>query len=253
MTPRIPVAAITIVLLLSGSAAFAGEMVNGLPLHIEKPSENSVRLRVGDYISSTAVTALNTDKGIVVVEATESPTLDRHFRAVIAREFGRDDFTHLINTHEHADHTTGNGVYADCEIIAHDSCARGMTSSAADSERRIEWHRNRVPELESELAEAAGGSEEYKITKEEMIINDMVLATLESGVELTLPTKTFSESLKLDIGNMTIELYSMGGTHTPSDLFVFVPEEGLLFTGDMMADVWFTDTPGGLQSFAMGT
>ena len=30
-----------------------------------------------------------------------------------------------------------------------------------------------------------------------------------------------------------------------------MPQEGLLFTGDMMADEWFTDTPGCLQAFGM--
>ena len=79
----------------------------------------------------------------------------------------------------------------------------------------------------------------------------MLRASLESGDALTFPTKTFEDSLTLDMGNMTLELYAAGGTHTASDIFVFVPEEGLLFTGDMMADEWFTDTPGCLQAFAM--
>jgi tetratricopeptide (TPR) repeat protein len=57
--------------------------------------------------------------------------------------------------------------------------------------------------------------------------------------------------MKLGMGNMTLELYYAGGTHTASDIFVFVPEEGLLFTGDMMADIWLTDTPGCLQAFAI--
>jgi tetratricopeptide (TPR) repeat protein len=57
--------------------------------------------------------------------------------------------------------------------------------------------------------------------------------------------------MTLELGNMTVELYYMGGTHTASDIFVFVPEEGLLFTGDMMADIWLTDTPGCLQAFAI--
>ncbi len=250
MSPRTGSVLLTAVLLL-GSVAFAGETVNGLPLHIERLSDNAIRLWVGDYISSTAVSALKTDKGIVVIDATESPTLDKKFRSVIAREFGRDDFVYLINTHEHADHTTGNGVYSDCEIIAHENCAAGMARREEDSQRIIDWHKQRIPELESELAEAEKGTEAYKKIREDILVNKMVLESIESGIELTFPTKTFSDSMKLAMGNMTLELYYVGGTHTASDIFVFVPEEGLLFTGDMMADVWFTDTPGCLQSFAI--
>jgi glyoxylase-like metal-dependent hydrolase (beta-lactamase superfamily II) len=250
MTTRI-LPYLVIALLLPGSVAAAGDTVNGLPLHVEKLSDNAIRLWVGDYISSTAVSALNTDKGLVVIDATESPALDNEFRKIIAREFGRDDFAYLINTHEHADHTTGNSVYSDSEIIAHENCAEGMRARRADSQRIIDWYKTRIPELESELAEKEKGSEDYKKTREDIIVKKMTLDSLESGVSLTFPTKTFSDSMKLDMGNMTLELYYAGGTHTASDIFVFVPEEGLLFTGDMMADIWLTDTPGCLQAFAI--
>jgi glyoxylase-like metal-dependent hydrolase (beta-lactamase superfamily II) len=238
-------------LLLLGCVTVAGDTVNGLPLHVEKLSDNAIRLWVGDYISSTAVSALNTEKGIVVIDATESASLDKHFRKVIAKKFGRNDFVYLINTHEHGDHTTGNSVYADCEIIAHELCAEGMRSRQGDSARVLDWYKERIPELERELAETDEGTDTYKKLREEIIVNKMVLASLESGDEPVFPTKTFSDFMKLDMGNMTLELYYMGGTHTASDIFVFVPEEGLLFTGDMMADIWLTDTPGCLQAFAM--
>jgi len=35
---------------------------------------------------------------------------------------------------------------------------------------------------------------------------------------------------------MTLELYSAGGTHTTSDIMIFVPEEGLVAIGDMWPD-----------------
>jgi glyoxylase-like metal-dependent hydrolase (beta-lactamase superfamily II) len=250
MTTR-ALSCLVIALLLPGGMAAAGDTVNGLPLHIEKLSDNAIRLWVGDFISSTAVSALNTEKGIVVIDATESPVLDQKFRKIIAREFGRDDFLYLINTHEHADHTNGNGVYSDCEIIAHENCAAGMRARRADSQRIIDWYKTRLPELESELAQTEKGSEDYRKTREDLIVKKMTLDSLESGVPLTFPTRTFSDSMKLDMGNMTLELYYMGGTHTASDIFVLVPEEGLLFTGDMMADIWLTDTPGCLQAFAI--
>jgi tetratricopeptide (TPR) repeat protein len=37
--------------------------------------------------------------------------------------------------------------------------------------------------------------------------------------------------------------------HSASDIAVFVPERGVLMTGDTMADRWLTDTPGCLASF----
>ncbi len=236
--------------LVFGAAAQA-ETWNGLPLHVQKLSDNAIRLWIGDYISSTAVSAIKTDKGIVVIDTTQCPTLDEQFRKIIAREFGRDDFKILINTHEHGDHTYGNGVYADCQIVAHELCAEGMLARQGDVDRVLGWYEENLPKTEAKLATLEKGSDEYKKTEEDLITSKMELKAFKSGLELTLPTKTFTDTMTIPMGNVTFELFAVGGTHTSSDIFVFVPEEGLLFTGDMMADTWLTDTPGCLQSFSL--
>ncbi len=40
------------------------------------------------------------------------------------------------------------------------------------------------------------------------------------------------------MGDMTIELYSIGGMHTESDIVIFVPEIGLVAIGDGPTDQW---------------
>jgi len=236
---------------LALGAAAQAETFNGLPLHVEQLSDNAIRLWIGDHISSTAVSAIKTDKGIVVIDTTQCPTLDEQFRKIIAREFGRDDFKILINTHEHFDHTAGNSVYTDCKIIAHELCAEGMQARQSDIARVLGWYEENLPQTEAELAKLEKGTDEYGKTREDLITSKMEYKVFKSGIELTLPTKTFSDTKTIPMGNVTFELYAMGGTHTSSDIFVFVPEEGLLFTGDMMADIWLTDTPGCLQSFSL--
>ena len=61
----------------------------------------------------------------------------------------------------------------------------------------IEWRTTRAAELERELAAATKGTDEYAKPNETAIINKMVLDTLESGLELTYPTRTFSKSMTL--------------------------------------------------------
>src|SRR5512143_2315032 len=109
--------------------AVAAEEVAGLPLHVQRLNPATVRVWTGDYVSSTATVAIATDKGIVVVDTTGIPKVDAELRKVIARELGRSDFTVLINTHEHADHTGGNGVYADCPIVSQELLPAGMVRS----------------------------------------------------------------------------------------------------------------------------
>ncbi len=227
------------------------ESFHNLPLHIERPSENSIRLWVGDQLSSTAIAAISTDKGIVVVDTTESPSLDKHFRSIIARELGRDDFVYLINTHEHSDHTSGNSVYSDCVIIAHEACAKGMQDNFERLPRRLAQYHEQIPLLKAELKQMDLGSAEAKLTSERINLFSLLSEDLKGDWKPTFPTRTFTDSLTLDMGNMKLELYYMGGIHTASDIVVLAPEEGLLFTGDVMADEWFTDTPGCLRAFAI--
>jgi glyoxylase-like metal-dependent hydrolase (beta-lactamase superfamily II) len=237
----------TLVLLFA--APVLAETIDGLTLHIERLSDKAVRVWLGDYVSSTSVIALATEKGIVVVDTTGNWRADAELRKVIARELGRSDFKYLINTHEHGDHTYGNQVYSDCVIIAHETCAEGIKASLERQAEIIAWYKERLPQMKDEYKKLQPDSEEAKKALEELYVLKAALRDRESGYEPTMPTKTFTDRMELDMGDMTLELYYAGGVHSASDIFVFVPEQGLLLTGDTMADIWLTDSPGCLTSF----
>ena len=54
----------------------AAETVAGLPLHVQILAPGAVRVWVGDHVSATAVSAIATRKGIVVIDTTNLPRLD---------------------------------------------------------------------------------------------------------------------------------------------------------------------------------
>jgi len=234
-------------ILLTGSA-FA-ETIEGLPLHVQKFESGAIRVWIEDYISSSATIAFPTSEGLVIIDTTGNPTVDQKLRQVIAREFGRDDFKTLINTHEHGDHTGGNSVYADCTIIGHELVAEGMARQVENRQRTIDWLTNRIPELISEIEESASDNPELPRLKEQLIQNQLQLAHAKENSELYPPTLTFSNKMNVNFGDTNFELSYIGGMHTASDIAIFVPEHGMLLTGDTMADVWLTDTPGCLASF----
>jgi len=227
------------------------ESIEGLPLHVQKIEPGVVRVWVGDYISSTAVCAIATRKGIVVIDSTNIPKLDQAFRKVIAKELGRNDFKYLINSHGHGDHTSGNGVYADCRIIAHEGVTARMWENLKDVPRLIAWNKEAVHEQKDQIASGKLNDTQKAVAAEQLIISILTGEFLNSAPRPTYPTKTFRDKLVLDCGDVTLELYQSGGTHTRSDIFILVPQKGILFTGDMMADKWLTDTPGCLATFAV--
>jgi glyoxylase-like metal-dependent hydrolase (beta-lactamase superfamily II) len=244
---------LTVLLVAFVTLPCAAESVEGLPLHVSKFAPGVVRVWVGDHVSSTAVSAIATKKGIVVVDTTNIPKLDQAFRKVIARELGRSDFKYLINTHGHVDHVSGNGVYADCQIIAHENVKAMMEEMFKDIPRRSEWNTEYIKEQREQLAAGKVAAEKKAAAEEQLVVSTLTAEYLNSSPKPTFPTRTFKEKMSLDCGDVTFELFQAGGTHTRSDIFILVPQKGILFTGDMMADKWLTETPGCLATFAIRT
>ena len=241
---------LTVIATLLLTASWTGaEEIAGLPLHVQKIDAGVIRLWVGDHISSTSIMAFATEKGIVVVDTFGVPEVDTALRRVIARELGRSDFAFLINTHEHADHTGGNSVYADCTIVGHELVAAGMAEATGRRDGLLTWYPNRITQLEEELKALAADDPKAAAIEESIILNRLNLQVVEAGEMPPAPSLTFSDRMTLDLGDTTFELSYIGGMHTASDAAIFVPEHGLLLTGDTMADVWLTDTPGCLASF----
>jgi len=62
-------------------------------------------------------------------------------------------------------------------------------------------------------------------------IQEISSERLPEGFVLTPPTETFTGEMSIHIGDMTLVLWSDGG-HSPGELSVFIPEHGVLLTGD---------------------
>lgn len=227
----------------------AAEEIAGLSLHIEKLAPKVVRIWVGDHVSSTATTAIATSRGIVVIDTLGCPKIDAELRRVIARELDRDDFRYLINTHGHGDHTQGNSVYADCIIVAHELVPGNMKESFEGRKEAIQWYEQHLPELRRELEKKPAGDPARASMKERLASDTIQYEVLKSDAMPALPGLTFSDRMGLDLGDAMFELYYTGGMHSPGDIAIFDSRDGLLFTGDTMADVWLNETPGCLASF----
>jgi glyoxylase-like metal-dependent hydrolase (beta-lactamase superfamily II) len=54
------------------------------------------------------------------------------------------------------------------------------------------------------------------------------------GTEAVYADETFSDKKLLNIGGTTIEIHHKGHAHTPGDSFVWLPEEKIVFSGDIV-------------------
>ena len=85
--------------------------------------------------------------GCIVIDALFAPSMTRAFRQAIAR-VTRKTVRLLINTHHHVDHTMGNALFPEAQIVSHANARREQQRVGAGVLDRL---RPRLPELVAEL------------------------------------------------------------------------------------------------------
>jgi glyoxylase-like metal-dependent hydrolase (beta-lactamase superfamily II) len=228
MMRRIP--SLLLALFLFGLPAFA---VDEVPIEFERLSDRVLVVKCGE-VYTDQVLAIATQKGIVLIDTGKSPTLAAKYRKIIEREFGRTDFAYAINTHYHFDHSNGNGVFADAEIIAHESSPERMKDFQEGLDGFIDSRRSIRARYENQLASVAPGSEDALRANDVIYTMDIMIEDLKNDFQVTPPTMTFSDRMTLDLGDVTLRLVYFGeGRHTGDDILIHCPEEKILFTGDL--------------------
>jgi cyclase len=112
----------------------------------------------------------------------------------------------VVNTHDHSDHVFGNSVFEDLSpaIMAHANCRARLIEMGGD---RMSGYRRFDARLRSAL----------------------------KGLRILPPQLTYREEMDFTLGKTRIKLlHPRKGAHTSGDTMVFLPEEKVLFTGDVL-------------------
>jgi glyoxylase-like metal-dependent hydrolase (beta-lactamase superfamily II) len=121
----------------------------------------------------------------------------------------------LVNTHDNADHCWGNQLFKDAEIIGHRLCAemmqKGLQPAAMEAMKNL-------PDPSPGVRWFAEDVAEFDF----------------SEVEVTPPNRLLDERLDLDLDGTPCEVIYLGPAHTACDVVVNLPDERVLFTGDLL-------------------
>jgi glyoxylase-like metal-dependent hydrolase (beta-lactamase superfamily II) len=183
---------------------------------------------------------------VIVVDAQSDPAA---VHSVIAWIDSKTDapVTMVINTHWHADHTQGNVLYRDAfgdniEIISHQSLVQDIPErAAAGVQEQVEYYEAELPAARERLTQGVfrDGSTMTDLEKGEqravIIQADAWLATNRDS-RWALPNRPYGLRQRLRRAGRTIELIHFEG-HTRGDTVVWLPEEGVAITGDLLDDV----------------
>ncbi|MBU3928902.1 MAG: MBL fold metallo-hydrolase [Bacteroidetes bacterium] len=183
---------------------------------------------------SDAVTAINTNEGIVVIDAGISTKLTSKYRKIIEKEFQSNNFKYLINTHYHPDHYGGNNVFEEAEIVGYISGINEIMKQWKDTTKVINSISKVVKEYELQLQASELGTVEWIESFTQKMRYTNALKDAQNNSKILQPTLTFEDSLHIDIGEIKFEMIYFGKCHSNSDILIFIPELKILFTGDLV-------------------
>jgi len=145
------------------------------------------------------------DESVMIVEAQATPRLANKVIEKV-REVTDKPISHVVLTHYHAVRVLGASAYGAEQIIMGDT-ARSMVVERGQEDWDSEFQR--FPRL---------------------------FEGHESIPGLTYPTTTFSDDMTVYLGNRRVDLMHLGRAHTAGDIVIHVPDENVMFTGDIVED-----------------
>lgn len=173
--------------------------------------------------------------GLLVFDSLSTPSAGEELRRQAETLTGKK-VKYLINSHYHGDHIFGNQVFLDTTIIS-----TYVTEKLCKEKNKIEDYEKEKQDMNQYLLQLKNqiDSTEDTIVKASLINQyqemSKVLDDL-SQLQIVLPSLLFEEKLTITGSERTIELYCLGGGHSPSDTFMYLPNEKIAFMGDLATE-----------------
>jgi glyoxylase-like metal-dependent hydrolase (beta-lactamase superfamily II) len=143
------------------------------------------------------------EDAVLAVDARATPTHAREWLDELRRVTDKP-VRYLVLTHYHAVRVLGASAFEAEQVIAHDGTRRWILERG---EADFASETRRFPRLFKDVASIPG---------------------------LTHPNVSFADMLRLDLGGREVQLLHLGRGHTAGDTAVWLPEERILFAGDLV-------------------
>lgn len=153
----------------------------------------------GGYVNNILV--IIGDKGVILVDAGSHRAIAAHVYESI-KKITSKPVTHILITHHHGDHHLGASFFPNAEVIASEYCAK------------------QIQENGRSMVKSMAG---------------MTGLSLDDTTPV-VPQKRIPEHTRqtMVIQGVTLELITPDTAHTKGDMMVFLPQDGVLASGDIL-------------------
>ncbi len=202
------------------------------------------------------------DQDVFVLDPGESPATARALVEEI-KTITDKPVKFVANSHIHFDHSHGNQIFGpDVTIIAPDRNYERLSGALGNVLQQQAYATQAAPALLQQRLDGLKApplpSDPRQAAAQQRQIAALELRIVqEKEVKPTPANTTFSTRMTLHRGSREIQLLYLGRGHTDADLFVYLPRERIVCTGDMMesnlsymADAFLNEWPATLERLA---
>jgi glyoxylase-like metal-dependent hydrolase (beta-lactamase superfamily II) len=196
----------------------------------------------GVMLNANSVVIVNAED-VVVIDTGIGPSAAKAIVAAV-RTITAKPVKYVVNTHWHDDHVLGNQVFRetfkDVQFIGHARAQKQLDAVGAASRKQLDKTGPMMTQqlrisLEQSKSMAGG-----PISDEERRSYTNDIAALErfvaeaSATTVVMPTMPVEDKLTLVRGRRTIDILHLGAGHTSEDLVVWLPQDRVMATGDLV-------------------
>ncbi|PYN55847.1 MAG: hypothetical protein DMD94_09825 [Candidatus Rokuibacteriota bacterium] len=176
------------------------------------------------------------DDGVMIVDTHSKPSAARVIVERL-RDLTPKPVRYVVNTHFHWDHWHGNEVYPaaypGADIVTNQITREAMLKKGL---KRIQDHVRQVPAeiatLKADLAAAPNATQRAKLEADLRLAESYLREV--TALKPALPTIAFEQTMKLYRRDREIHLLHLGRAHTEGDVFVYLPKDKVVITGDAL-------------------
>jgi len=194
-------------LLLVGAAVHAQSLpeprtvrINDRVYALLGPIQHANPSNQGYMINSTVIVG---DSGVILVDSGGTHEVGQHIARAI-RRITRKPVTHVINTHPHGDHYLGNSAFPGATIISSEKCRAGV------NETGLEW-----------------------VGLMERLVGRQFPETRPIAAGVTYREGSVTQ---VRLQGIPLIFWVPPGSHTDGDLLVYLPQDKVLVTGDVVVN-----------------
>ena len=192
----------------------------------------------GNLVVMSNAAVIEGDHDVLVVDSHVTPggawALREELKAITPKPI-----RYVVNSHFHFDHSHGNQIYGpDVEIIGHEFARAQILAGKSIDSRAHDFFVGGVPNtiknLEARRANAKDQKERATIDAQLAIQRNHLEGT--QAVTPVPPSVTLTHTMTLHRGSREIRIMHLGRAHTAGDVIVYLPEERIIATGDLLVE-----------------